>query len=428
MRPKLLQLAQTSIDNPLSGGQLRNYHIAHQLAKIMDVSHLGFRDDAERVAARDGDTPIRMIYVQKERSYTFGKLLRGALGKTPATLLNFQSAAMTAALAEELETGRYDIVQLEGIEMSPYLAMIRASRHRPEYIVLDWHNIESELAVRHTLHGKTPLHRLYMRHAVGQLRTIERELLDHCDLHLVTSRREREVFRQSSATANIMVVENGVDSTYFTPVDGSGNDSSPAPQRDRLLFIGSMDYSANIDAVMYFVDEAWPAIQRDFPALRFTVVGRNPPERIRALATHAGVEVTGTVPDVRPYYQEALAAVVPLRVGGGTRLKVLEAMAAGVPVVSTTVGVEGLRLEPGVHFKVADSPAAFHRAVGELREGPRSWRQVAVAGRKLAAETYDWQNVCAELIATYCRLLKVDYTSSATLGLDSALTGDADRA
>jgi glycosyltransferase involved in cell wall biosynthesis len=428
MRPKLLQLGQTSIDNPLSGGQLRNYHIAHQLAKVMDVSHLGFRDEAERVTARDGGTPVRMKYVQKERSYTFGKLLRGALGKTPATLLNFRSAAMNAALAEELETGRYDIVQLEGIEMSPYLDMIRASRHRPEYIVLDWHNIESELAARHAVHGRTPLHRLYMRHAVGQLRTIERELLDHCDLHLVTSRREREVFLQSSATANIMVLENGVDSTYFASASGSDNDPSPGSGRDRLLFIGSMDYSANIDAVMYFVEEAWPAIQRDFPALRFTVVGRNPPASIRALAVRAGLEVTGTVADVRPYYQEAFAAVVPLRVGGGTRLKVLEAMAAGVPVVSTTVGVEGLRLEPGVHFSVADSPAAFHRAIDELRGGSRSWRQLAAAGRKLAAETYDWQNVCAELIATYCRLLKIEGAFPGTRRADVRLTEDAGRA
>jgi glycosyltransferase involved in cell wall biosynthesis len=428
MRPKLLQLAQTSIDNPLSGGQLRNYHIANQLAKVMDVSHLGFRDEAVRVTARDGSMPVRMLYVQKERSYTFGKLLRGALGKTPATLLNFQSAAMKAALAAELETGRYDIVQLEGIEMSPYLDMIRASRHRPEYIVLDWHNIESELAARHAVHGRTPLHRMYMRHAVGQLRTIERELLEHCDLHLVTSPREREVFLQRGATTKITILENGVDSTYFAPANDSDNGPSPEGGRDRLLFIGSMDYSANIDAVMYFVEEAWPAIQRDFPALRFTIVGRNPPEKIRALAVRAGVEVTGTVADVRPYYQEAFAAMVPLRVGGGTRLKVLEAMAAGVPVVSTTVGVEGLRLEPGVHFKAANSPAAFHRAIDELRGGSRSWPQLAAAGRKLAAESYDWRSVCAELIATYCRLLKVDYTSLATPRLDSALTGDADGA
>ena len=425
MKRKLLQLAQTTIDNPLSGSQLRNYHIMHQLAKVMDVTHLGFRDKPESVLTGHSYAPIRMKTVQRERSYTFSKLVRGALGKTPATLLNSQSAAMAVALAAELETDRYDIVQLEGIEMSPYLDIITKARHRPEYIVLNWHNIESELATRHALHGQTPLHRLYMQRTVNQLQRIEYELLQRCDMHLVTSQRERAVLLRRKAAANVMVLENGVDSTYFAHYPRSGDNLLCSTNRDRLLFIGSMDYSANIDAVMYFVEEAWPAIQHDFPALRFTVVGRNPPKKIRALAGRTGVTVTGAVPDVRPYYQEAFAAVVPLRVGSGTRLKVLEAMAAGVPVVATAVGVEGLRLRCGVHFKLADSPAAFHRQISELRKEPTSWRQVAAAGCKLTAETYDWRSVCAELVATYCRLLKIETGSAETRRPDGCLAEGA---
>ena len=179
--------------------------------------------------------------------------------------------------------------------MSPYLAMIRAARPRPKYIVLDWHNIESELTARHARHGKTFLHRWYLRYAVGQLQTIERELLDCCDLHLVTSEREREVFLRTKPGAHVAVLENGVDAGSFGGDRESSGGSADRADRTRLVFVGSMDYSANIDAVRYFVDEAWPAIQRDFPALRFTVVGRNPPEQIRALAARSGVEVTGTV-------------------------------------------------------------------------------------------------------------------------------------
>lgn len=428
MSTRLLQLAQACIAGPLSGVQMRNSHIARQLANVMDVTHLGFSEEAVPASPSESSAPIRTIAVNKQRPYTLRKLIRGALGKTPATLLNFQSAAMAAALSEELETGRYDIVQLEGIEMSPYLPVIRAARQRPRYIVLDWHNIESELASRHALHGRTILHRLYMRRAVGQLRRIEGELLDSCDLHLVTSAREREVFLRRKPAAKVLVLENGVDSTFFAPEAEGGHGLSPARRRDRVLFVGSMDYSPNIDGVTYFVEEAWPAIQGDFPALRFTVVGRNPPEKIRALAARAGVEVTGTVPDVRPYYHEAFAAVVPLRVGGGTRLKVLEAMAAGVPVVSTTVGVEGLRLRPGVHFRLADSPSAFHREIAGLRGDPSRWGQIAAAGRKLAAETYDWQHVCAELIATYGRMLKAEAPSSAALRSAGAVTAGARRA
>ena len=408
MRRRLLQLAQTNISNPLSGSQLRNYHVARQLAKVMDVTHLGFCNESEPVSAEYTNVPIRTMSIQRGRSYTLSKLIRGALGKTPATLLNWRSDAMAAALATELETGRYDIVQLEGIEMSPYLDIINNAHHRPKYIVLNWHNIESELAERHARHGQTPFHRLYMRRAVSQLQRIERDLLDRCDIHLVTSERERKVLLRQKASANVMLFENGVDSTYFVPDEETGETLSGSMRRDRLLFIGSMDYSANIDAVIYFVKEMWPAIQHDFPTFRFTIAGRNPTEEVRALAGRAGVEVTGTVPDVRPYYKEAFAVVVPLRVGGGTRLKVLEAMAAGIPVVATMVGVEGLRLRPGLHFKLADSPAAFRREIFELHKEPALWRQIAAAGRELVAETYDWGSVCAELIAIYCRLLKIE--------------------
>ena len=418
----MLQLAQTNISNPLSGSQLRNYHVARQLAMIMDVTHLGFCDESEPVSAEYTNKPIRTMSIRRGRSYTLNKLVRGALGKTPATLLNSWSDAMAAALTTELESGRYDIVQLEGIEMSPYLDIIRNTRHRPKYVVLNWHNIESELAARHARHAQTPFHRLYLRRTVSQLRTIERDLLNRCNMHLVTSERERKVLLHQNVTANILLLENGVDSSTFVPDEANGANPSLSAKRDRLLFIGSMDYSANIDAVMYFVKEMWPAIQRDCPTFRFTIVGRNPTDEVRALAARASVEVTGTVSDVRPYYKEAFAAVVPLRVGGGTRLKVLEAMAAGVPVVATPVGVEGLRLRPGIHFKLADSPAAFQREICELRKEPLSWLKIAAAGRDLVAKTYDWRVVCAELIGTYCRLFRIELDSQNTQPHDGRLS------
>ena len=339
-----------------------------------------------------------MILVGNQRSYTIGKIIRGILSATPLALLNSYNAAMTSVLAAELSERHFDIVQLEGIEMSPYLDVIEKARHRPKRIVLNWHNVESELTARHALHGRTFLHRIYMRMATTQLRSIERELLHRCDLHLVTSQRERDLLLRLNPGADVLVTENGVDMASF--LDTKNLDHEPSEQRNRVLFVGSMDYSANIDAILNFSLTSWADIHRQFPALRLTVVGRNPPKQIRELSRRPGIEITGAVPDVRPYYDQAFAVVVPLRVGGGTRLKVIEALAARVPVLSTAVGVEGLRLEPGRHFRLAESPLAFYREISNLSADHESWRRMATEGWKLA-QTYDWPQVCSRLSDVY---------------------------
>jgi glycosyltransferase involved in cell wall biosynthesis len=162
-----------------------------------------------------------------------------------------------------------------------------------------------------------------------------------------------------------------------------------------------MDYHANVDAAVYFARDIWPLVYQRDSELRFTIVGRSPTPEVLALRSLPGVEVTGTVPDVRPYYREAVAVVVPLRVGGGTRLKILEAMAAGVPVVSTTLGAEGLDVEPGRDLLTADSPAAIADAIASLRDLPSQWRQLSDAGRTLVARTYDWRIVGDRLFSIH---------------------------
>jgi glycosyltransferase involved in cell wall biosynthesis len=397
---KLLQLAQVGIGERSTGSRIRNYYLASQLAKVMKVTHLGFGDDAGMMEPQSPEG-MRIRLVPRERAYTIAKLVRGALGTTPVTLLNFESPVMAAALTAELAAFDYDTVLIEGIEMAPYLPIIRTVQKRARYLVLDWHNIESEVVERHSRHAATPFHRLLLQRTSSQLKRVENDLLDSCDLHLVTSERDRRTLLSRRPSAKVMIVENGVDVRHFA-ADAEGlRDQNEQRARYRLLFVGSMDYSANADAAEYFAEEVWPRLHRSFPQLVFTIVGRNPPEKIRAMGARAGTEVTGTVADVRPYYREAIAAVVPLRVAGGTRLKILEAMAAGVPVVSTTVGAEGLRVEPEVHFMLADTPAEFHVQIERLCGDPALCRRVSAAGRMLIEGTYDWEIIGARLIESY---------------------------
>jgi glycosyltransferase involved in cell wall biosynthesis len=160
-----------------------------------------------------------------------------------------------------------------------------------------------------------------------------------------------------------------------------------------------MDWYPNEDAITHFIDAILPAIRREIPQVGLTVVGRNPTDRLRRAAAAADVRVTGTVDDVRPYVSKAAVYVVPLRIGGGTRLKIFEALAMGKPVVSTGVGAEGLPLEPGVHFLRADEPAEFARAVVSLLGDPGRRKTLAMAGRRLIEERFSWAQVAREFEA-----------------------------
>jgi glycosyltransferase involved in cell wall biosynthesis len=188
-----------------------------------------------------------------------------------------------------------------------------------------------------------------------------------------------------------------VNSTAFT---------SPLPDvpGNTLLFVGSMDYHANADAVTFFAQNAWPAISKKFPSLKFVIVGRSPGREVRMLASDK-IQVTGTVDDVRPFYANALAVIVPLRVGGGTRLKILEAMAAGVPVISTTIGAEGILAQHGREIFLADSTEQTIDALELLVRDPALWRSMAEAGRLLATKHYDWASIGDRLYNVYSELI-----------------------
>ena len=183
------------------------------------------------------------------------------------------------------------------------------------------------------------------------------------------------------------VVANGVD------VEGMRAATGLTAERKRVLFVGSMDYHPNIEGVQFFCREVWPEIRRRRPELRFTIVGSKPVEAVRALAQQEGVEVTGTVESVAPYYGEAAVVVVPLFEGGGTRLKVVEAMAAGVPVISTAMGAEGIAARDGEDLVLVSADGDWAGQVCGILEDEERWKRIGGNGRKLAETSYDWKAI-----------------------------------
>jgi polysaccharide biosynthesis protein PslH len=396
-----------------SGARLRDYHLARQLAEHASVTYVGlpFADEIENPPA-DNDLPPpeqvfeRILRIPKARPYTPVNLVRGLLGPTPVTVLANTTPAIAAALERLGRETAFDSIQMEGVHLVRHLPLLRAfSGHPP--IVCDWHNIESELMWRYSENETSLPRRVYARRTAGLIERAEAELLRGADSHTVVSEREAAKLRKVLPEADFHVVENGVDTAYF-----KGCASGDGGARNRIVFVASMDYHANVDAAVYFAREIWPVLQQRLRhqnpiEYRFTIVGRSPTQEVLALRNLPGIEVTGTVPDVRPFYREAVAVVVPLRVGGGTRLKILEAMAAGVPVVSTTLGAEGLDVIRGRDLLTADAPDAIAGAVLCLRDEPVQWRHLSDAGRALVARTYEWKIVGERLFRIHQNAARV---------------------
>ena len=402
---RILYLSPGNLWPPTSGGGLRVYHLIRETIRYASVSFLGIHspNESNNVSiSKDHCLKLgleRFVLVDKERSYTPWKVVRGFTGPTPLSVLNYYDPNVASELSHILGEQTFDLVQIEQVQLMGYVPTIRSSRSRPA-VVCDWQNIESELMERYGEHAGSWARKLYARRTARLLRNVERRLLTECDAHLVTSKRDASMLRGLVPNAPVHIVENGVDVARYS---GGYTPSAPTmverakQKRTDIVFVGSMDYHANIDGAIYFCTEIWPRLHALAPQLRLMIVGSRPSDEVRDLARAPGVVVTGTVDDVEPYYRGALAAIVPLRIGGGTRLKILEAMAAGVPVVSTSIGAEGLAVNAGVNILLADTPEETTRGLMELYESYDTWQRVSDRGRELACTRYDWSVIGSSL-------------------------------
>ena len=278
--------------------------------------------------------------------------------------------------------------------MVEYVPLIGSVWQSPVKAVYNWQNIESELMRRYAANAHSLPRKLYASLTAGRLERLEKQILGDGFGHVVCSQREKDQLLAVAPSARIAVIANGVDTAKYVP------SAEPVPRR-RLVYVGAMDFHANIDAACWFTRHAWPAIHQRFPEWRLTLIGSNPAPSVRALEAEPNVEVTGTVPDVAPYYRDAVAAIVPLRTGSGTRLKILEAMAAGVPVLSSPQGAEGLELAPGKHIEVIQDDSGWLPALTAIATEPGLWQARSLAGVSLVRAEYDWNLLGGQLYEVY---------------------------
>lgn len=320
--------------------------------------------------------------------------LAGGAGYWERRLWSPALAAHVRALARATH---FDLVHLDIVFLKPYLADLRVP------LVLNHHNIESDLLRRRaTMQGAGPSRRWFFGQQADRTASLERELARRARVNLTVSDLDRERLHAVAGPVPSVVIANGVDVHYFAP------DPAIIADSDQLVFAGGMDWFPNREAMEYLAGELWPALRADRPARRMTVIGRNPPQALLAAASRdASMRVAGFVDDVRPHLNAAAIYLCPIRVGGGTRLKILDALAMAKALVSTSLGVEGLGLVDGEHYLRADSVAETVAQVRRLDADPVLRDRLGVAGRQLVEERYSWRTIGRELTAAYERAATV---------------------
>ena len=313
----------------------------------------------------------------------------------------FSSREFAAAVQARLESERYDIVQCEFPYTAQYAPEQRA-RSRP-FWVLDAHNVEFQLnatiaGISHGVRGA-----IYRVYASREQRLRRQEELRAClrmDRVITVSQVDSAVVTSALPQLSPAVVPNGIDVSMFTPSTMSEEERAPS-----AVFVGRMDYRPNVDAARWFCSEIFPLIREVVPGCTFTICGTNPAPSVRELDRLEGVEVTGRVPDTRPYLDRAAVAVAPIRAGSGTRLKILEALAMGRPVVATTLAAEGLETVEGTHLLTANRAADFAGQVVRLLENGAERRRLGQTGREFVERHHDWSTVVSRLEEVYEELL-----------------------
>jgi sugar transferase (PEP-CTERM/EpsH1 system associated) len=308
----------------------------------------------------------------------------------PYAVGKYRSRAFARRLRDLLAEHTFDLIVCDFL-----FPAINLPRALPCPAVMFTHNVESEIWRRHTETKNSTLGRFLYGMQYRRMLRYEPRVLARFDGVLAVSEADSETLRRlypDVIRRPVHIVPTGVDTQYFTPA------ARPSPAKSRsVVFTGSMNWLPNEDAMLFFCREMLPLIRREEPEVTLSIVGRAPTPAVSALARQHGVTVTGRVDDVRPYLRDAAVYVVPLRIGGGTRLKIFEAMAMAKAVVSTGVGAEGLPVTDGEHVCLADEPQAFASAVvGLLRDVDRR-RHIEEAARALVLERYDWSAVAGQL-------------------------------
>lgn len=381
---------------PRDGGRIRIHALLSRLAARHDIELLTLAgpDEVDAVASLE-EIGIRVTAVLHSPNRV-GAMASAMASRTSLYAQLYQSKALSAFVADRLALQNLDVVQCEFSFLGGYVPA--RPRGGPPWIV-DAHNIEFRLAG--AVSGGGVPYRLYARRENTRRRGEEIGAFRRADHVVAVSESDAASIRRLVPEASVSVVPNGVDIGAHRPSDRAEGSREPS-----AVFVGKMDFRPNVDAARWFCEDILPRVREARPNFRLTICGGPVAPDVQQLADDPSVHVTGMVEDTDTYVEDAAVVVVPLRAGSGTRLKILEAFALGRPVVSTTIGCEGLEVKAGEHLVIADGPAEMSQAVVELLDDPVRREALGLAGRELAEQRYDWTESAGRLESVWATVAK----------------------
>ncbi len=423
MRQLHVAILDEELPFPLnSGKRIRTFNLLSQLAHRHRLTYLCHRNpdarESEQAEKAMMDLGIRTVVVNRRIPAKSGlgfyaRLVGNLFSTLPYSVASHRSDELLAATRH---LNGDDCPDLWHCEWTPYAEYLRRPLGTAPWVVMA-HNVESLIWQRYFETERQPLKRWYIKQQFRKFERFEKWAYSSCSTAIGVSEQDIRLIRDRFGSKKTAVVDNGVDTLYFEPGEHTPRDLY------RILFLGSLDWRPNLDGVRMLLDEIFPRVREQEPRAVLQIVGRKPVEWLRQqVAGQAGVELHADVADVRPFLRSAGMLAVPLRIGGGSRLKILEALAAGLPVITTRVGVEGLHLDSAEHVTIADSSAEMVRGLVRMMIDRREASEQAERGRERVVELYDWPGLADRLESVWLdavgrRVGSVSARSFESLGL-----------
>ncbi len=376
---------------PPHGGSLqRTFNVLREIAKDNKVHLLALNQKALLQDKDSVDAAVKVLSGYCESIKVFDipaekselkwnfLLLSNLLSTSPYSLWKFRAKLMRREIEKELHKIKFDLVFFDTIDLAQYAGPVG---NIPK--ILNHHNVESDLLLRRGANEKNPLLKLYLLIQGAKLRGYETKQIGKFDVNFVVSDGDGDNLRKLSPDAKFETIPNGTDIEYFTPQSGEPS--------NELVFAGGMNWYPNRDAMIFFCDEVLPLVKKAIPDVVMNIIGQDPPNEIKKMALQdSSIKVHGFVKDTRDFIARSAVYVCPIRVGGGTRLKILDAFACGKALVSTKVGCEGIEVTPGQDILISDTAEGFAKHVINLMINSELRQKLELNARKLVVDKYSW--------------------------------------